>query len=128
MKATGAMIKEFVDNGWPGKPDELYYEGFYDDPDVPDIWDQEGEFALDLTTEYNIADFGEICQNSYPSKIWPFSHFFELWLDSEHRTHDIVTVTVRVPRDQSDDPKAILLGLIKSAIEKDSLTDWEVQE
>jgi hypothetical protein len=120
-KATGAMIREFVDNHWPGeKAGDYYYEGYDDDPNVPDVWDEEGEFALDPMTEYPLDQFGEIWEaeprpGERQRMCWPFSHFFNLWYDDKTRTHDVITVTVKVPRDTTT--QAELEGLVREMID-----------
>lgn len=131
MKATGAVIRDFVDKGWPGgDAGEYVYEGYHDDPDTPDIWDEEGDFVLDLTAEYDLRLFGEIYESEpRPGKrqrmFWPFSHFFKLWYGDKTRTHDVFTITIRVPRDT--ETKAALEGLVQEMIDGTIHHDtWEI--
>ena len=125
MKATGAQIREFVDNGWPGGwPSEFFYEGFDGDEDTPDIWNDDGDFALDLATEYELSDFGYIIRVSDHHED-QFEDVFKVWHAEATRTHDTLAIVIRVPRDTVTHGKvaALVQEMIDGTIHHDS---WEI--
>jgi hypothetical protein len=122
VKATGAQIREFIDNGWPGgEAGEFFYEGFDGDEDSPDIWNDDGDFALDLATEYDLSVFGYIIETS-THREEPFEDVFKAWHEEATRTHDLLAIVIRVPRDTVTHGQVVALvqEMIDGTIHHDS--------
>lgn len=102
MKATGAQIKEFFENGWPG--DDWYW----DDNNI-EIESGQGDFVLKLTQEYDLDDLGCLYWQGLDDcprdEYWGFEEAFAEWRDSVE--YDVCVVSI--PKDS----KLALMNFVK---------------
>ena len=73
MKATGAQIKTFFRDGWPGSD-------WYWDYAETEVENEQGDFVLDLKREYDLGRFGYLCyQGDGHRDDWEFEDAFQKW-------------------------------------------------
>ena len=94
MKATGAEIKDFYDNGWP--------EGYYvEDVELEYIGNQD-EWLLEPGTKYDLKLMGMLCPNEIPQGV----HYSEISISFEsafkawRKKSTTVTFGVTIPKEQ----------------------------
>jgi hypothetical protein len=92
-KATGAAIKRFME--------QLPEEAWIDDSAI-DSYDEEGEFCLNLSSEYDLGDLG------YLEGPGGFSvtvkDAFLLW----NKDQTMVSIAIEIPKEQEEQARAML--------------------
>ena len=88
---SGALVREFVINGWPG--DDYYWDDF-EESTVP--LDEEGFPYADR--DYDLTDMGflvQVGEDEHPS----FADAFHQWLKSQTS----LTLAIQIPREKEDE-------------------------
>ena len=95
MKATGAQIKDFWDNGWP---DNYYYE-----PEGMEVVDGEnGKFILELEKEYDLSVFGYLVLHEEKDQFADWIHFEDAYARYSKTQVGIDVYAVKVPKSYFD--------------------------
>jgi len=100
MKALGAEIWDFWQNGWP--------EGYYIDDTEIEAEDDKGNCLLDLAAKYDLAEFGVLCPDGTQAERMReaerFSYFFSKWKKAQTKE----TLVIEVDKSKTEQIKAQL--------------------
>jgi len=99
MKATGAEIKEFWENGFP----ETHY---HEDPEIEIVDQNTGDFILDPNDKYDLGSLGYLVPPSSNSghRVMPFQAAFLKW----RKARTTAVLVVEVAKEKEADLRAAI--------------------